>query len=78
MDELLTIKEAAKALRLSVHTLRAWTFHRKIPFVRVGRKILFKALDLEKLVEDGVQLPHTEKEETHEPKSYPSGNGQGR
>ena len=60
MDELLTINEAAKALRVSVHTLRAWTLHRKIPFVRVGRKVLFKALDLEKLVEDGVQPTHTE------------------
>jgi len=60
MDELLTINEAAKALRVSVHTLRAWTLHRKIPFVRGGRKVLFKALDLEKLVEDGVQPTHTE------------------
>ena len=60
MDKLLTINETAKALRISVHTLRAWTLHRKIPFVRVGRKVLFRALDLEKLVEDGVQPTYTE------------------
>ena len=55
MDELLNVSEAAKALRLSVSTLRAWCFYRKIPFIRVGRRVLFRASDLEKIIADGFQ-----------------------
>ena len=55
MEELLNVKEAAKALRLSVSTLRIWCFHRRIRFVKIGRRVLFRRADLEKLVADGVQ-----------------------
>ena len=53
MEKLLTINEAAEALRLSPHTLRAWISQRKIPVHYLGRKIVFRISDLERLVEEG-------------------------
>ncbi|MFX0200147.1 MAG: helix-turn-helix domain-containing protein [Candidatus Hodarchaeota archaeon] len=57
--ELLNVKETANLLRISHYTLRAWIFARKIPFVRIGRRILFRRSDLEKLVEEAIQPVHT-------------------
>ena len=59
--ELLTVKESADLLRISPYTLRQWIFKHKITFVRVGRRVLFRRTDLEKLIEDGVQPTQAEK-----------------
>ena len=48
--QLMNLGEAAKELRLSVYTLRAWVYQRRIPFVRLGRRILLRREDIEKLV----------------------------
>jgi excisionase family DNA binding protein len=50
MAELLDLKEGAKELKLSIHTLRAWTYQRRIPVVRLGRRVLLRRVDLEELV----------------------------
>jgi excisionase family DNA binding protein len=50
MIDLLSLVEGAKELNLSIHTLRAWTYQKKIPFVRLGRRILLRREDLENLV----------------------------
>ncbi len=55
MDRLLNVTEAANSLRVSPHTIRAWQFQRKIPVVRIGRKVLFREKDLQALVEEGFQ-----------------------
>lgn len=55
MEKLLTVPEAAEALRVSVNTIRAWVFQRRIPVIRVGRKLVFKESDLIKVVEKGFQ-----------------------
>jgi len=55
MEKLLTVPEAAEALRVSINTIRAWVFQRKIPVIRVGRKLVFKESDLIKVVEKGFQ-----------------------
>lgn len=39
LDRPLTVSEAANALGLSVHTVRAWIAHRKLAHVRLGRAI---------------------------------------
>lgn len=49
--ELMNFKEGAKELGLSIHTLRLWTRQRKIPFVRLGRRVLLRRGDLENLVD---------------------------
>jgi excisionase family DNA binding protein len=55
MEKLLTVPEAAEALRVSVNTIRAWVYQRRIRVGRVGRKLVFKESDLIKIVERGFQ-----------------------
>jgi len=55
IENLLTIPEAAKTLRISSHTLRSWIFQKKVPVVRLGRRVLFREKDLEKMIEKGIQ-----------------------
>jgi len=50
MEELLTLTETAKELRISPFTVRAWVFQRRIPSVKLGRRVLFRRVDLENLV----------------------------
>jgi excisionase family DNA binding protein len=57
MPELLDLREGAKELRLSIYTLRAWIFQRRIPFVRLGRRVMLRRTDVEKLINDGLVLP---------------------
>jgi len=54
MTELLDLREGARELKLSIHTLRAWTYQKRIPFVRLGRRILLRREDLEEFVKKNV------------------------
>jgi excisionase family DNA binding protein len=54
MTELLSLREGSKELKLSIHTLRAWTYQKRIPFVRLGRRVLLRREDLEDLVKKNV------------------------
>ena len=54
MPELINLKEGAKELRLSIHTLRSWIYARKIPFVRLGRRVLLRREDIESFVNRNV------------------------
>ena len=57
MPELMNLKEGADVLRLSIHTLRAWIYQGRIPFVRLGRRVLLRREDLETLISKGFQAP---------------------
>jgi len=54
MTELLDPREAAVAMRCSIHTIRAWTYQRKLPVVRLGRKVLFRREDVENFINKNV------------------------
>jgi excisionase family DNA binding protein len=45
-EQLIDIRQASKLLGISVLTLRTWVGARKIPFVRLGRRVLFDRQDL--------------------------------
>jgi excisionase family DNA binding protein len=47
---LMNLDEAAALLRLKPSTMRAWVLRRKIPFVKLGRRVLFRRSDLEALI----------------------------
>jgi excisionase family DNA binding protein len=49
-NSLMTIKDAARFLSISVSTLYGWVWQRRIPFVKVGRALRFERSDLEKFV----------------------------
>jgi excisionase family DNA binding protein len=50
MLNLMSLDEAAKELKLSVHTLRAWRQQRRFPVVKLGRRVLVRLEDLERMV----------------------------
>ena len=54
MTELLTLQEAAKELRISIHTLRVWVYQKRIPVVRLGRRIFIRRKDLEEFIAKNV------------------------
>jgi excisionase family DNA binding protein len=48
--DLLTLTEAAPLLRLKVSTLRAWIFRRKLPYVKLGARVLLRRADVDALI----------------------------
>ena len=50
MAELLDLRQTARELSISIHCLRAWTYQKKIPFVRLGRRVLLRREDIEAFV----------------------------
>lgn len=54
MTELMNLKEASQKLKISIHTLRAWSYQRRIPVVKLGRRTLFREEDIEKFIAKGL------------------------
>ncbi|HXX33816.1 MAG TPA: helix-turn-helix domain-containing protein [Thermodesulfobacteriota bacterium] len=54
MAELLNLKEGAKELKISIHTLRSWVYQGRLPFVHLGRRVLLRREDLEAFVDKNV------------------------
>ena len=48
-DRLLTLEETAKYLHVSRSTL--WRLMKEIPYIKLGRRVLFKMSDIEKYLE---------------------------
>lgn len=40
---LLTVGEVAEMLHMKPGTIRSWVFYKKIPFLKIGGKVLFEA-----------------------------------
>jgi excisionase family DNA binding protein len=49
-ERLLDVEEAAELLRLAPATLRNWVSQRKIGFIKLGGKVLFRQSDLDRHV----------------------------
>ena len=50
MKALLTIEEASELTKLSVKTLYTYAEKEKVPFIKLGRRVLFNEEELEKWV----------------------------
>ncbi len=50
MEHLLNVKTAGEKLGVSPHTIRAWVFQRKLPYVRLGRRIGLRPEDLDSFI----------------------------
>jgi excisionase family DNA binding protein len=50
-QNLLSIGEAAHALSISIHTLRAWVSQQRIPYVKLGRRVLFRSEHLQAYID---------------------------
>ena len=54
MEEIaIGIREAARAVGLSVWTLRSWIRQGKLRCVRLGRRVLIEPAELQRLIEQG-------------------------
>jgi excisionase family DNA binding protein len=49
-SELLTLPEASVILRLQASTLRSWILKRRIPYVKLGSRVLLRRSDCEALI----------------------------
>jgi excisionase family DNA binding protein len=50
MADLVSLKEGAEELKISIYTLRSWVYQRRIRFVRLGRRVLIRREDIEDFV----------------------------
>jgi len=57
MQELLTPQEAADFLRIKIRTIYDYTSRKKIPFYKVGHKVVFDKADLIKWVRESRKDP---------------------
>jgi excisionase family DNA binding protein len=55
MDQLVTVKQAAKLLSCSEAAIRKWVYQRRLPVVKVGRLTRLRLGDLEALIAKGLQ-----------------------
>lgn len=51
--QLLTVEEAAKYFGVQKSTIYSWAWRRKIPSVKMGRRLLFDQEDLDRIIEAG-------------------------
>ena len=49
---LLNVAQAADRLGLSVHTIRKYIELRRLPFVKIGARVLFDPEELERFIDD--------------------------
>ncbi|MCH7804336.1 MAG: helix-turn-helix domain-containing protein [Acidobacteria bacterium] len=50
---LISVAEAAKYLGVQKSTIYSWAWRRKIPSVKMGRRLLFDREDLDRMIEAG-------------------------
>ena len=50
IEQLLTVPEAAKILRVEVGTIRKWMYEGRIPYLKLSRRVVFKEKDLEAFI----------------------------
>ncbi len=50
---LISVEEAAKYLGVQKSTIYSWAWRRKIPIVKMGRRLLFDQEDLDRMIEAG-------------------------
>lgn len=57
MEKLLGIKELANCLGISVHTAYCWVHQKKIPYVKLGRRVLFDPVQVKRWIDEKVVKP---------------------
>jgi excisionase family DNA binding protein len=60
-SDLLNVREAADRLHLKASTIRSWIHKRRIPFVRLGRRVFVRRSDVDQLITDSIIAPTVKK-----------------
>ncbi len=50
---LISVEDAARYLGVKKSTIYSWAWRRKIPSVKIGRRLLFDQEDLDRMIEAG-------------------------
>ena len=59
-EKYITDEELSKQIHLSRRTLQDYRTNGKIPYYQIGGKVLYKASDIIKLLEEGYRSPYAE------------------
>jgi excisionase family DNA binding protein len=51
-SRLLNIPELSQMIRLTPGTIRVWVCQKKIPYVKMGKKVLFDCEEIDQWIED--------------------------
>jgi len=52
--EILTVEEVAEKLRMKEPTIRDWIYSKKIPVLRIGRRVFIRRETVERILQDGL------------------------
>lgn len=56
-QQLLTVEETAEMLRLKASTIRSWILQRRIPYVKMGRRVFIRHADAQATIESSIVYP---------------------
>lgn len=56
-ETLLNYEETAERLRIKPDTLQRWVAARKVPHIRMGRRVLFRERHVDEIIGDREQAP---------------------
>jgi excisionase family DNA binding protein len=59
--DLFSVNEAAVFLHLRPSTLRSWILHRRISYLKLGRKVFLRKLDLQKVLDESLVPAQSER-----------------
>jgi excisionase family DNA binding protein len=59
-QQLMNVSETAKMLRLKESTVRSWILKRRIPYVKLGRRVFVRHADAQNAIESSVVYPEIE------------------
>jgi len=61
--QLMDVREAAEMLRLKESTVRSWILKRRIPYVKLGRRVFVRRSDAQTAIDSSVIYPDAEPEQ---------------
>jgi excisionase family DNA binding protein len=61
-ETLLSVTDVAERLGISKHTLWSWKYQRRIQFVKIGRRIMFRLADIEAFINVALVEPRPRRE----------------
>ena len=62
-QQLMDVKETAEMMRLKESTVRSWILKRKIPYVKLGRRVFVRRCDAQNAIDSSVIYPDAEPEQ---------------
>ena len=54
-QKIFTVEETAQALRVKQPTIRSWILNKRLPVIRLGRKVFVHGETIEKALKDGLE-----------------------